>query len=68
MTVTGQLTLKPIEFKQPITTHQCMSFGNSYREVVAKYDNKNSYIMNDGSGVFVGFYCTDTYPVKREKN
>ena len=54
----GQLIKIQLEFARGMTLLECMDFASDHRESVATYyDEVNRWIMNDGSGDWVGSQC-----------
>ena len=54
----GVLTKIPLEFARAMTLSECMDFAADHREAVAiYYDEVNRWIMDDGSGDWVGSQC-----------
>ena len=48
----------PLEFARGMTLLECMDFASDHRESEATYyDEVNRWIMNDGSGDWVGSQC-----------
>ena len=54
----GVLTKIPLEFTRAMTLMECMDFAEDHRAAVATYyEEVNRWIMDDGSGSWVGRQC-----------
>ena len=58
LTFEGEVIKEKLEFTRPMNVYECMDFASDHRESVATYyDEVNRWIMNDGSGNWVGSQC-----------
>ena len=49
-----------LEFNKPVSLMECLAYGNEHREAVATYnDEKNTWLMNDKSGTWQGYICSN---------
>ena len=54
--VNGELSLPSFPFEG--TVHECFEYGDKMRIELATYNNeRNVWIMKDGSGTWQGFIC-----------
>ena len=54
--VNGELSLPSFPFEG--TVHECFEHGDKMRIEHATYNNeRNAWLLNDGSGTWQGFFC-----------
>ena len=52
------ISLQYLKLPEPMTLLDCTDFSNKFRETNATYDSiKNRWVMNDGSGNWLGSEC-----------
>jgi|TARA_R100000152_G_C6670729_1_gene107114 hypothetical protein len=60
LTFDGSLVRERLEFNKPVSLMECLAYGNEHREAVATYnDEKNTWLMNDKSGTWQGYMCSN---------
>ena len=52
----GTLLQERVELPVPTTPHNCLNYGEMYRDSIATY-RKNGYYLNDGRGTIQGYMC-----------
>ena len=58
LTTDGTLIKEILEFSRPMTILECLDFGDGHREAVSTYnEEQNRWIMNNGSGDWLGIEC-----------
>ena len=63
----GTLVKKPLEFTEPVSVMECLSYADDHRQSISTYKEfgltgkaiDQGWYLNDGSGTWQGVICTN---------